>query len=65
MLARITTLAALLLPLLLTACSDSSDSNGFDPAARLAEITDFESYDWQEISAGPRWEPRAGLQALA
>ena len=61
--ARTLTLAAVLL-FLTAACSDSSDRTKVDPAVRLAEITDFESYDWQEIPAGPRWEPRAGLQAL-
>ena len=52
-----------LLCLILAGCSDgNSNSNG--PAAQLREILDFDSYAWQEIAAGPRWEPRAGLQAL-
>ena len=48
--------------LLTLACSDSSDSP--KPGQRLDRLTDFESYIWREVPAGPRWEPRAGLQAL-
>ena len=45
------------------ACSDS-DSPRPNPVTQLAAVTDFEAYTWQEVPAGSRWEPRAGLQAL-
>lgn len=54
---------ALLLPGFLVGCSDGDDS--FTRAGQqLQQILDFESYQWEELPAGPRWEPRAGLQAL-
>ena len=52
-----------LLSLSLAGCSDSNNSSS-GAAAQLREIVDFESYVWEEIAAGQRWEPRAGLQAL-
>lgn len=48
----------------LTACSDGGNSSGGSPGTRIAMVTDFEAYDWNEVPAGARWEPRAGLQAL-
>lgn len=62
MLIRTAMLIAILTSALI-ACSDSSSNR---PAAnnRLAEVTDFEAYVWNEVPAGRRWEARAGLQAL-
>ena len=51
------------LSLSLAGCSDG-DNNANSAAVQLQEIIDFESYEWEEIAAGPHWEPRAGLQAL-
>ena len=46
------------------ACSDSSNREGQSGSQQLEAVRDFQSYTWQEVPAGPRWEPRAGLQAL-
>jgi hypothetical protein len=46
------------------ACSDSSNRGGQADSQQLEAVRDFQSYTWQEVPAGPRWEPRAGLQAL-
>ena len=48
----------------LTACSDSSDSGRNSAVERLEAILDFESYTWQQVAGGKRWDPRAGLQVL-
>ncbi len=56
--------AAALCLLLASACSDSPNQGGTGDSQQLAAIRDFQSYTWQEVPAGPRWEPRAGLQAL-
>jgi hypothetical protein len=47
----------------LPACSDGNN-NSDRAVMQLERVLDFESYDWEELAAGPRWEPRAGLQAL-
>ena len=47
----------------MSGCSDGNNSNG-DKNAELNRILDFNNYSWEEVAAGNRWEPRAGLQAL-
>jgi hypothetical protein len=45
-----------------TGCSDGDSGEGFRKG--LEQVKDFESYTWQEVAAGRRWEPRAGLRVL-
>ena len=30
----------------------------------LAEASDFDSYDWEDVNPASSWEPRAGLEAV-
>ena len=54
------------LPLVLTllACSDESDEA--PPAMDAGEsVVALEEFSWAQVASGRRWEPRAGLQAIA